>query len=140
MANGISDERFKLFAGPGADKFADKICWPGTFFPIVWFFYRKMYVTAAVIVVLPLALAFMFSSSTLSSGLGGGVAAVGAFGHRLYRHYADQLIGRIEAAAPSEDVARSEIMRAGGVSYASGVIGAVLTLALTILALATRAS
>jgi len=129
----------RLFAGANADVFVKlsnalatksaggkTICWPGFLFPAAWFLYRKMYGYAAITVLLPVLASLVHVPGEITRWIGFGFAFLGAFGKRLYLARARRMIAEIRAAATDEANARETIARAGGVSVAGAVIGALL--------------
>jgi hypothetical protein len=145
------EDDMRLFAGPNAQDFLAlksgsssgarpraKIFWPGFLAPMIWFLYRKMYLTAAAIAIGPMAFALVIHSDFLSKAIGFGLAAVGGMGPRIYVAQAASTIARIRASARDEDEARALIVRAGGVSLSGAVIGGVIMLSMVALAVAAK--
>ncbi|WP_158814958.1 DUF2628 domain-containing protein [Methylocapsa sp. S129] len=138
----------RLFAGANADVFVkmskaretgsaggNAVCWPGFLFPAAWFLYRKMYGYAAITILLPVLASLVHVPGEITRWIGFGFAFLGAFGNRLYLARARKMIAEIRAAATDEANARETIARAGGVSVAGAVIGALLIAAFVAFAL-----
>ena len=125
-------EDFKAFIGPNAEKFRSvrtKIrgkdgvsgwCWPAFFFAFAWFFYRKMYVEGAGLLLLPIIYTLIFPDSDLEFGLGL-VFAMGA--KYWYLRKATKKFEKISQRTSSNETKRQQLQMAGGVSVAGGVIG-----------------
>jgi hypothetical protein len=129
----------RLFVGANAELFVrlsaavetrshgrNAICWPGFLFPAAWFLYRKMYGYAAITVVTPVLCSLVHVPYGVTQWIAFGFSLLGAFGKRLYLAKARKMIAEIRAAAPDEASARETIARAGGVSRAGAVFGALL--------------
>jgi hypothetical protein len=129
----------RLFVGANAELFVwlsravetrghgrNAICWPGFLFPAAWFLYRKMYGYAAITVVAPVIFSLVHVPYEIIQWIAFGFSILGAFGKRLYLARARKMIAEIRAAAPDEESARETIARAGGVSWAGAVFGALL--------------
>jgi hypothetical protein len=140
------EEDIKLFIGPNADGFLDlwraqrnhaagntRLYWVSFLAPMVWFLYRKMYLTAAVMTITALAVSFVFHSDTISKALGFAFSAIGGLGPRFYLRSAQSTIADIRVRALSEEEAHATIARAGGVSIASAVIGGLIMISAIVL-------
>jgi hypothetical protein len=117
----------KFVCGPGSSgprRFAGRACWPGFFFPLAWFMYRKMYGWAALACTLPILASAMnfgpLKPVLISLPTIGGVA-----GRRFYVVGARRTMARIRASLTggSEDELRDTLARAGGVSVPGAIIG-----------------
>jgi hypothetical protein len=135
----LAEADLRLFAGANANAFVRManardtgslgvaaICWPGFFFPVAWFLYRKMYGCAAITVLAPV---LVHVPGEIAPWIGFSFAFLGAFGHWLYLAKARKTIAEIRAVAPDEASAREAIARAGGVSIGGAFIGALLVAA-----------
>jgi hypothetical protein len=129
----------RLFVGANAGTFVriadavetrsparNAICWPGFLFPAAWFLYRKMYAYAAITVVLPVFTSLIHVPYVVIQCIAFGFSILGGYGKRLYLARARKMIAEIRAAALDEESARETIARAGGVSRAGAVFGALL--------------
>lgn len=106
--------------------------WPGFFAPIVWLFYRKLYLYGALCLALPIVLALVFDPSA-----GAGVAIVIALSAKAW--YVSAGLRRIAEAdrLELEDAERREFLRrVGGVSPSAGWIVGILHIAIALLAIA----
>jgi hypothetical protein len=138
----IGWDEVALFAGPNADRFRpawekgrDRLlegraafalgfCWPALLFSFAWFFYRKMWLFGAMVLVLPVALSFILESR--AGGSIGMTVAMAMLGKGLYAQHAVGRIGEIRERGGDD----SAIARAGGVSIVGGAVGgAILALA-----------
>jgi hypothetical protein len=127
----------RLFFGPNAEAFLAAIerrkaghwfvgpCWSGFFFPAAWFLYRKLYGWAAICCIVPI-LSTALNLGEFGRVLLGAPSFLGLLGPRLYVPAAQRSIAQIRAASQSEEEARATIGRAGGVSIAGAVVGALL--------------
>lgn len=127
----------RAFVGPNGDAFLNwgtsrwkNRCWAGFFLPIPWFLYRKMYGCAALVVLLPTAIAMVTHWTPLLRATGFGIMTLGLQGRTLYRAHARRTIAVIRSIATDEAEAQTLIARAGGVSVPGAVIGAVITVAI----------
>ena len=111
-------------------------CWPGVFFPLAWFLYRKMYGWAGAACVTAVLLSNTHILPPYLAWLSLWPSIVGAFGRGIYLRGARRTIGRIRAEAPDEAAAQATLRAAGGVSIAGAVVGALLYV--SILALAAQ--
>lgn len=130
-----------VFIGPNAERFISVLglagarrrgrwtCWPGFFFPIAWFMYRKMYGWAALACALPI-FASVMNFGLLKPALIGLPTVVGLAGRRVYVGGALRTIARIRASQSgrSEDALRQTLARAGGVSVAGAIVGGAIVL------------
>jgi Protein of unknown function (DUF2628) len=119
------------FFGPNADLYVDTYdkmrsegktftrtwCWPVFFGSFVWFFYRKMYGAAAVVIFVPMLLKYLVG--------GMGVGSIVFFAMSAKCWYVSAAMARI-AKADRLGLKGSERMgylqRAGGVSLTAGVL------------------
>jgi Protein of unknown function (DUF2628) len=106
----------------------------GFFFPVVWFLYKKMYLQASAVVLVPIVLSLMHAPSIIVRGSGLVVSLLGAVGPRLHTVKARRIIAEIRAAAPDDATARLTIGQAGGVSTAGAVLGAFVTISVLMIA------
>jgi hypothetical protein len=108
------------------------LCWPGFFFPVAWFMYRKMYGWAALACALPI-IGGALKLGPLASILTGASSLVGLAGRTVYVAGAQRTIARMRASAgdqPAEDFRRS-LTEAGGVSTAGAWVGGLITVLAT---------
>ena len=128
-------DEIALFIGPNADRFhgaweatrakiergrggiAFGFCLPALLFGFAWFLYRKMWAMGLLLLVLPIALAFMFDSPGGSIGT---TVALALFAKSLYVHHA---LSKLDAARAGGEAAQRA---AGGVSLAGGLVGAAI--------------
>jgi hypothetical protein len=106
----------------------------GFFFPVAWFLYKKMYLQASVVVLLPIFLSLLNTPNAILRGAGLFVSLFGAFGPRFHAAKARRLIAEIRATAPDDAIARMTIRQAGGVSIAGAVLGAFVTISVLMIA------
>ena len=132
---------FARFVGPNLEKFAPasgstrmrrffgRPCWPGFFFPVAWFMYRKMYGWAALACALPIFAGVMnfggFKPVLISLPTVAGLA-----GRKLYRVGARRTIARIRVSLSgrSEEALGETLARAGGVSVPGAIVGGAIVL------------
>ncbi len=130
-----------LFIGPNVEKFASVFgsaggrrsgrwtCWPGFFFPLAWFMYRKMYGWAALACALPI-FAGVLDFGVFQRLLMSAPSFIGLAGRRIYVLQAQRTIARVRAAGqgqPEEEL-RQALARAGGVSAAGAIVGGAVML------------
>ncbi|PWB83761.1 MAG: hypothetical protein C3F11_04925 [Methylocystaceae bacterium] len=138
----------KLFVGSEADFFLrlwraqcegsggrEPLHWASVLAPIVWFLYRKMYLTAAALTIAPVIVSFVFHSDALSKALPVALAVMGGMGPRIYVLCAQRTIAEIRGRGLSEEEARATIVKAGGVSLPGAAIGALIMVAALILSI-----
>ncbi|HEX8655426.1 MAG TPA: DUF2628 domain-containing protein [Allosphingosinicella sp.] len=126
-------EELDLFIGPNADRFRSAweatraktldgrggialgFCWPAFLFGFAWFLYRKMWAFGLLLLIVPVALGFMFESPGGSIGV---AVAVSLFAKSMYVQHA---LPKIEDArrGGGDEAVRA----AGGVSILGGAIG-----------------
>lgn len=131
----------KTFFGPRADIFLntyDKICaksvdgkpnfavytwcWPAFLIMFVWYFYRKMYLIGAMIILLPVILGFVFGSAG-----GGGIQIVMTMFAKMF--YVQTGLGRILKADKlglTGEKRTDYLQRAGGVSLPAGIFSGII--------------
>jgi hypothetical protein len=137
-----------LFVGPNVEKFVSFFgsagrrrisrwaCWPGFFFPVAWFMYRKMYGWAALACALPI-LAGVMNFGPFRPALAGLPTLVGVLGRRVYLAGARRTIARVRASLsgrPEEEL-RETLAHAGGVSIPGAIIGGAIVLGVFAIAL-----
>lgn len=138
----------RIFAGRNPEPFVHALRsgrtkkWSGSrfnlvclFFPLVWFFYRRMFFYGAILMVAPLIIAVLFPNAvgTIGTGLSSGVAIMSTW---LYVTHAQSRIASIERSGQPESVRDELIRKAGGTSVAGAVFGAAVTAAWVAVALA----
>ncbi len=141
-AASTEEELFCLFVGPNAGKFI-KIYraivegdgrlwgfnWVVLLASIPWFFYRRMYLAGAAVLLFPIVLAVVFPDLA-QAGIPGFAAVLAFMANRWYVTTAISRIDRITALDLPPDERNERIADAGGVSIAGAVFGVVLVLAL----------
>jgi hypothetical protein len=131
-----SRDDFRDFIGPNAERYLraydlrqarrrafGSFSLAAAFIPLAWLMYRKMYVAAGILLLGSLIIGLVMPDI----GPGAGIAAVfGVLGKTLYLSHAESRIRKIGARhlPPAEHVAL--LKRAGGVSWISGAIGAII--------------
>jgi hypothetical protein len=134
---GTSWEEIALFAGPNADRFhraweatrakiesgrggiSFGFCLPALLFGFAWFLYRKMWTVGVMLLVVPVALAFLFDSGGGSAGV---AIAMSLFAKSLYVQHAVAKIGALRDAGAGDEA----IAAAGGTSLAGGLVGGLI--------------
>jgi hypothetical protein len=97
-------------------------CWPGFLLSFAWFFYRKMYGLGAVLLFVPLGLAYLgVGVSTLAFSI-----VMAGQGKPLYVRMAAGRIARADELGLAGSERADYLGRAGGVSPAGGVLGGVV--------------
>ena len=135
---GRNTEKFlKLYDKTNGDlsKLATGWTWPGFFVPFPWLLYRKLYLEAAVVIFVPIALTFIFPVLA-DAGSFGLTVIVAVMGKSYYLQRADRKIKAILDEGGTVDETEARIAAAGGVSPASAWIGAAIMVALVGIAVA----
>lgn len=99
--------------------FATGWCWPAFLTGFAWYLYRRMWVAGAILLAVPLAIAFLLPVSGGSIGI---AMALALLSRTAYIQHAVSRIAKIRASGGGE----REIAAAGGVSVAGGVVGGVI--------------
>ena len=110
--------------------------WWGFLFPIPWLFYRKIWAVGAAVVMLPVLL-----DAVLGSGSEAGIllaTLIAAGGKALVIERAERKSRTIDALGLLSQDSIARLRRAGGVSRPGAAIGALMMLAVLILALYDR--
>jgi hypothetical protein len=111
----------------------DRMNYAALFFPIAWYFYRRMYLYGALIVLAPIVIAMLFPSFSTSGNFGIAMA-LALMSNQVYFYYARQRITRIEKRVDLSPQARDDLIRrAGGVSIFGAILGGALTAAVFII-------
>ncbi len=96
-------------------------CWTAFLMPSAWLLYRKLYIEAAAIFVLPIVIVSLLPGFDAAlSGVGVAIAMM-AKGYYLTR--AQKKIDKITAMPEPEEVKLALLEKAGGVSWPAGIIG-----------------
>jgi hypothetical protein len=112
--------------------------WPVFLGGFTWFFYRKMYTYAAIVIFLPIIFGYLFGS------IGGGSFILFAIEAKTW--YVSHALGRIskaDALGLTGQERTDYLQRAGGVSLPAGIFAGLiyaLLIAFVIIAVATRKS
>lgn len=140
--NDVSWDELAAFIGPNAHRFQKtwenysallngekralfSWCWPGFLFGFAWFFYRKQWLAGGVLLVIPIILA-MLSSST--AGMSGMAVAMGVVGKTIYLMTANQRIHKLREQRLSPTDYQRALKKEGGVSVLGGIIGGTIVL------------
>ena len=124
---GVNVEKFVPSYRPGGGRRWFRPCWPGFFFPVAWFLYRKMYGWAAFACALPIFASTM-NFGSFTTVLTAAPSLVGLAGRPLYVVGARSVIARLRGGAgdrPDEDLRRL-LAEAGGVSTAGAIVGGLI--------------
>ncbi|PJI43430.1 DUF2628 domain-containing protein [Ferrovibrio sp.] len=114
----------------------DRMNFAAMFFPIAWFFYRRMYLYGAVLLVTPIVIALLFPSFSMSGNTGIAIA-ISVMANPVYFYYARQRVTRIEKRIDLSPQSRDDLIRrAGGVSIFGAILGGALTAAVFIIIIA----
>jgi Protein of unknown function (DUF2628) len=98
-------------------------CWPVFFLSYVWFFYRKQWLIGAMLIVVPIVIAFLFP--TAEGGFGGLAIVIAMMAKSLYLQDVVPKVAKIRAAETG-GVAREAVLAvSGGTSKLSGIISGV---------------
>jgi hypothetical protein len=111
-------------ANPWLKKQVVSWSWPAFLVTLRWFLYRKRWMEAAVVTLLPLVLFYLIPSAN-----SGGVAfavVIGMYAKSWYVMFAASRIRTIQQEEPDPQGAREKIARAGGVSVPGAIIGGVI--------------
>lgn len=106
------------------------------FLPIVWFFYRKMFLYGAIAMLAPFILALLISKAMSAAGIGLAVA-IAFSSNFIYVTHARRRIARIERFDLAESVRDDLIRAAGGTSVAGALFGGAVSIAMVVVALAS---
>jgi hypothetical protein len=110
--------------------------WWGLLFPVPWLFYRKIWAVGAAVVLLPVLLdAVLGFGSEAGIGL---AALIAAGGKALVIERAERKSKSVDALGLLSQESIARLRRAGGVSRPGAAIGALMMLAVLILALYDR--
>jgi len=96
--------------------------WPAFLLGFVWFFYRKMFLLGAVMVLAPLVFGLLFGRT----GVGGVELALAALAKPIYVQRAISRIEKADALGLTGAERADYLKRAGGVSPLGGALAAVL--------------
>lgn len=147
-------EMLRHFMGENAEKFLRlrKDYGPRTlisfniaafFAPLAWFFYRKMYIWGALLLLVPIVLVMVFPAleQIPSAGFAGAIAVAA---NSAYLGFATGRVKKLRARAENEGLSDDEFIELleskGGVSVAGAVFGAMITLSLIALVFMSAAS
>jgi hypothetical protein len=125
----------KIFFGPRAEIFLntyDKMVahqktnvftwsWPGFLLAFVWFFYRRLYIWGAALILVPIVLAVLFPSLT-----GGGMAYIGIIAKSIYVQAGLSRIRKADTLGLQGAEREDYLRRAGGVSLTAGILAGIL--------------
>jgi Protein of unknown function (DUF2628) len=103
--------------------------WSGFLAPIVWLFYRKLYLYGALCIVVPLVLAFVFDLSAGSSI----AVVIGMSAKAWYVGAGLQRIAKADELGLLDKERRDYLRRAGGVSTIAGVLVGIAYAAIIVL-------
>ena len=96
--------------------------WPVFFGAFIWFFYRRMYLVGAVLILLPIVLSLLAGPT----GGGGGMVAFAMLAKSIYVHSALLRILKADAQGLTGAERSDYLRRAGGVSPVAGVLAGLL--------------
>lgn len=140
------EELFRSFVGENADKFVEiyrdtmsesrggkafsvnSLNWMVLFLPTAWFFYRKMYLYGAGLIIIP-ALIFVLFPDLPNSTIFGATGVLIIFSNRIYVSYAVNKIRKIESLDLSPHEKDFRILEQGDTSFIGAIIGAVIPIA-----------
>lgn len=146
-SGGSEDRLLRLFVGPNADKFLQihrrmedakskkrggffyGLNWIVLFVPIVWYFYRKMFLAGAAILLVPPILILVFPAlATVSTG--GLVGMLVVLSNRWYVERAIRKIRKIEELGLPSDERDARIRQSGGTSKFGAFLGSLIYVAI----------
>lgn len=110
------------------DGWASGWSWPVFFGSFIWFFYRKMYIWGASLILAPIVLALLFPSLS-----GGAFVYFAVAAKPIYVHAALKRIKKADELGLSGAERTDYLQRAGGVSRIAGLLAGVLFAALLVL-------
>jgi hypothetical protein len=105
--------------------------WSVFFGAFIWFFYRKMYLVGAMMILIPVILSLLFGPT----GGGGGLAGFAIIAKTLYVHAALIRILKADALGLAGVERNDYLRRAGGVSLVAGVLAGLLFAAIAAMAI-----
>lgn len=136
------EENFRLFIGPNPDKFIQAAGvgvggkqswswnWAAFFTGPVWFFYRKLYLTGACLLLIPVMLVVIFPKlANFNIGFGG---LMGMGANSLYVWHASRMISKIKKLGLSPEEFKDRLRKTGGTSPAGAVFGVLIILPLLV--------
>lgn len=93
--------------------------WPALFFGFAWFFYRKQWAIGAVLLIVPILIAYFFD---IGGGLGGVAIVMAMFAKSFIVQDAVTRVAKLK----SQGATAADLTTAGGVSVPAGVVGGIL--------------
>lgn len=110
------------------------------FFPLVWFFYRKLYLAGIVIsLFVPILISYVFPDLPSSVFLGISVM-IGFNANRYYVQSAQKNIQKLMSLGLSKEELQRRVQKMGGTSTVGAVFGGVITLSLIAVSLLDTAA
>jgi hypothetical protein len=149
----VDETYFRTFVGPNSDVYLRTLekmrakdpalrkhlltwCWPAFFVTVPWLLYRKLYGYGVGLLVIPVLIQLVFPSI----GFAGVSVVVAMLAKPLYVRHVLGRIAKLRSRASSDEEARALAKKAGGVSIAGAIIGAVLMIGLIAIDLAVRST
>ena len=94
--------------------------WPVFLMPIPWLMYRKMYLWAALWILIPIFLGILDFEL---EGMTGAQIMLAMYGKSFYLARAEKKVKKISDQAANEEERRGLLQKAGGVSLPAGIMG-----------------
>ena len=138
------EDLFNAFAGPDSEKLLEtyqlqaqgthksKFNWAVFFFPMPWFFYRKLYLYGVLTILLPMVLVLIFPAIANASFAGVAVA-LGLTANGLYVYHAKRKIAKLQELGLAPDDLLDQVKKSGGTSMGAGVFSGVIYASLLVL-------
>ena len=132
------EELLRVYFGTNAEKFltihrkteqkgwASSFNWAVLFFPVIWFLYRKMYITGAFLVLMPFVLVALFPDVGFERYLGIAFFLLAFSANGLYVASAQWRIESFKKRGLAQDALESLVRKSGGTSVPGAVLGAMI--------------
>jgi hypothetical protein len=146
-----NEDLFRLFVGPNAEKFlkiyraqrenkhVTSFNWVVLLAALPWFFYRKLYVVGACVLLLPIILVVIFPDLSGVGTTGFGVA-LALTANTVYVYIARRRIKKLKALNLPPAERDQRISKAGGTSPAGAVFGTLIVVCLIAILLIDQAT
>lgn len=135
------DEYFRMFVGPNSNTFFAVFCgyregkskpsqnWVAFVAPIIWLFYRKLYLAGFASMAVPVVVGIIYPDIPDPAYIGLGIVFL-FYSNQVYVMVADRRIRNLKALGLPQDEFENRLKRAGGTSPIAAIFGAVLMMAL----------
>jgi hypothetical protein len=148
-----SDALFASFVGPNSQKYLNTLekmrtkdpearklamtwCWPAFLITVPWLLYRKLYISAAIVALGPIALEIAFPKLS-GTNMVGVFVAFAILGKSLYVQFALKKIEKLRKRAKNQEELQVLFEKAGGVSVLGAVLGSAFVICIIALRMAS---